>query len=39
MHVKKYLRMPFYSDIGCLTGLEVTVRYSDLCNTHIGERL
>lgn len=31
--------MPFYSDIGCLTGSEVTVSPRDLCNTHIGERI
>ena len=36
---KKYLHMPFYSDIGCLTGSEVTVRYGNPCNAHIGERL
>ena len=31
--------MSFYSDIGCLTGLEVTVSPIDFYNTHIGERI
>ena len=31
--------MPFYSDIGCLTGSEVTVSPIDFYNTHIGERI
>ena len=36
---KKYLHMSFYSDIGCLTGSEVTVSPIDFYNTHIGERI
>ena len=31
--------MPFYSDIGCLTGSEVTVSPIDFYNTHKGERI
>ena len=31
--------MSFYSDIGCLTGSEVTVSPIDLNNAHIGERI
>ena len=31
--------MSFYSDIGGLTGSEVTVRHTDPCNTHKGERI
>ena len=31
--------MSFYSDIGCLTGSEVTVSPIDFYNTHIGERI
>lgn len=31
--------MPFYSDIGCLTGSEGTVSPIDFCNTHKGERI
>ena len=31
--------MELYSDIGCLTGLEVTVKTIDLYNTHKGERI
>ena len=31
--------MSFYSDIGCLTGSEVTVSPIDFYNAHIGERI